>query len=127
MILPSGALFDVRSLPRVATVNFFLNVLNVFLSPPKMKALRSYVLTSTEEENFDSLPGRISAEFALASQTAIKLFRSSNGREYGQIYNFVCHNCTLKVADCGVLHLRRPPRGQAGRHQGLAELGKEPD
>ena len=81
MILPNGAFFDVCSLPRVAKVNFFKCFKCLVLSSPKMKALRAYQLTETDGENFATLPSLISDQFAMASQTAMKLFRSSYGGE----------------------------------------------
>ena len=86
MILPNGATFEVRSLPRVAKVKIFLNVSVWFFHPQKMKALRAVQLTVRRGANFSTLPGLISKEFDLAPQTAERLFRSSNGRKYDQIF-----------------------------------------
>ena len=86
MILPNGATFEVRSLPRVAKVKIFLNVSVWFFHPQKMKALRAVQLTVRRGANFSTLPGLISKEFDLAPETAERLFRASNGRKYDQIF-----------------------------------------
>ena len=86
MILPNGATFEVRSLPRVAKVKIFLNVSVWFFHPQKMKALRAVQLTVRRGANFSTLPGLISKEFDLAPETAERLFRPSKGRKYDQIF-----------------------------------------
>ena len=42
-----------------------------------MKALWAYKMTSTDGENFATLPDLISSHFDVAPETAEKLFRSS--------------------------------------------------
>ena len=82
-----------------------------------MKASRAVQLTSREGANFSNLPSLIADQFALARPTALKLFHSSIGREYGQImyifvYIFVTtaleRSLTKASAMCDALLLAKP-------------------
>ena len=105
MILPNGAYFDVRSLPRVAKVNvFFLNVLNVwFLTPPKNEGVEGCTADQSGRSELlqPPLPHRRPVRVGPPDgPEALPLFHRERvwpNHVYLRVY--LRHNSTLKVPD----------------------------